>query len=89
MDVNNESIMKPYFLPVSNIWVVSQAPPNAPLRLFETDTLLLVLLNLLPNNIATSPIKKPVVTAYIKTSSAMNGSLFVNYYVLLLLFFVQ
>jgi hypothetical protein len=81
--------MKQCFLTVSYIWVFSQAPPNAPLRLFETDTLLLVLLNLVPNNIATSPIMKPVVTAYIKTSSAMNGSLFVNYYVLLLLFFVQ
>jgi hypothetical protein len=81
--------MKPCFLTVSYIRVFSQAPPRAPLRLFETDTLLLVLMNLLPNNIATSPTKKPVVAAYIKTSSAMNGSLFVNYYVLLLLFFVQ
>lgn len=79
--------MKPCFLAVSYIRVFSQAPPNAPLRLFETDTLLLVLLNLLPNNIATSPIKKPVVTAYIKTSSAMNGSLFVNYYVFFVIIF--
>jgi hypothetical protein len=65
MDVNNYSIADfPYFLPVSNILVYSQVPPNAPpLRLVETDALLLILRNLVPNRMATSPIKKPVVTA--------------------------
>jgi hypothetical protein len=74
----------PFFLLVSNTGVCSQVPPNAPpLRLAEVGTLLLILRVLVPNRIATNPIKKPVVTAYIKTSSAIKGSLSVNYYVLL------
>jgi hypothetical protein len=65
MDVNNYSIMDfPYFPQESNIWVYSQVPPNAPPpRLVEMDTLLLILRILVPNRMATSPIKKPVVTA--------------------------
>lgn len=74
----------PFFLLISNTGVCSQVPPNAPpLRLVEADTLLLILRVLVPNRIAVNPIKKPVVTAYIKTSSAIKGSLSINYYVLL------
>jgi hypothetical protein len=73
-----------FFILISNTGACSQVPPNAPpLRLVEADTLLLILRVLVPNRIAINPIKKPVVTAYIKTSSAIKGSLSVNYYVLL------
>ena len=73
-----------FFLLISITGVRSQVPPNAPpLRLVEADTLLLILRVLVPNRIAVNPIKKAVVTAYIKTSSAIKGSLSVNYYVLL------
>jgi hypothetical protein len=73
-----------FFLLISNTGVCSQVPPNAPpLRLVEAGTLLLILRVLVPNRIAVNPIKKPVVTAYIKTSSAIKGGLSVNYYVLL------
>ena len=74
----------PFFLLISITGVCSQVPPNAPpLRLVEADTLLLILRVLVPNRIAVNPIKKAVVTAYIKTSSAITGSQSVNYYVLL------
>jgi hypothetical protein len=74
----------PFFLLLSITGVCSQVPPNAPpLRLVEADTLLLILRVLVPNRIAVNPIKKPVVTAYIKTSSAIKESLSINYYVLL------
>jgi hypothetical protein len=48
----------------------------------EVDALLLLLRALVPNRIATRPIKNPVVTAYINIASAIMHTLYVNYYAL-------
>jgi hypothetical protein len=48
----------------------------------EADALLLFLRALIPNKMATRPIKNPVVAAYINIASAMMYILHVNYYAL-------
>ena len=49
---------------------------------FQADALLLFLRALIPNKMATRPIKNPVVAAYINIASAMMYILHVNYYAL-------
>ena len=58
-------------------------PTTPPLPLVtEADALLLFLRALIPNKIATRPIKNPVVAAYINIGSAIMHILHVNYYAL-------
>lgn len=58
-------------------------PTTAPLPLVtKADALLLFLRALIPNKMATRPIKNPVVAAYINIASAMMYILHVNYYAL-------
>ena len=58
-------------------------PTTVPLPLVtEADVPLLFLRALIPNKMATRPIKNPVVAAYINITSAMMYILHVNYYAL-------
>ena len=58
-------------------------PTTPPLPLVtEVDALLLFLRALIPNKMATRPIKNPVVAAYINIASAIMHILHVNYYAL-------
>ena len=70
------------------LWYIPQLLLTAPsLRLVtESDTLALLLRALVPNRMATKPIKNPVVTAYMNIASAITHTLNANNYALLILY---
>lgn len=70
------------------LWYIPQLLLTAPsLRLItESDTLSLLLRALVPNRMATKPIKNPVVTAYINIASAITYTPDANNYALLILY---
>ena len=69
------------------LWYIPQLLLTAPsLRLLTgSDTLSLLLLALVPNRMATKPIKNPVVTAYINFASAITHTPYANNYDLLMI----
>lgn len=70
------------------LWYIPQLLLTAPsLRLVtESDTLSLLLRALVPNRMATKPIKNPVVTAYVNIASAITYTPDANNYALLILY---
>ena len=69
------------------LWYISQLLLTAPsLRIVtKSDTLSLLLRAVVPNRMATKPIKNPVVTAYINIASAITHSPDANNYALLMI----
>lgn len=69
------------------LWYIPQLLLNAPSFRFvtESDTLSLLLRVLVPNRMATKPIKNPVVTAYINIASAITCTPDANNYALLMI----
>lgn len=69
------------------LWYIPQLLLNAPSFRFvtESDTLSLLLRALVPNRMATKPIKNPVVTAYINIASAITYTPDANNYALLMI----
>ena len=67
------------------LWYIPQLLPS--LRLVtESGTLSLLLRALVPNRMATKPIKNPVVTAYMNIASAITDTPDANNYALLILY---
>lgn len=69
------------------LWYIPQLLLTAPsLRLVtESGTLSLLLRALVPNRMATKPIKNPVVTAYVNIASAITYTPDANNYALLMI----